>query len=130
MTQDMKKDTILNYIICRLVRNGRTPVRLGAHSSALRGVLRMILLLLMLMTTGATTAWGQTTYKYYAIHNKDKGYLKQVNGAVANDATFRYENSHDANGSSIWVLSSEGYLQQEMYYLNVANDQTLYLFPE
>lgn len=74
--------------------------------------------------------WGQTTYKYYAIHNKDNGYLKQVNGGVAVDKTFRYENSHDGNGSSIWVLSSDGYLQQEMYYLNVANDQTLYLSTE
>ena len=74
--------------------------------------------------------WGQTTYKYYAIHNKDNGYLKQVNGGVAVDNTFRYENSHDGNGFSIWVLSSDGYLQQEMYYLNVANDQTLYLSTE
>lgn len=70
------------------------------------------------------------TYKYYAIHNKDNGYLKQVNGGIAVDKTFRYENSHDGNGSSIWVLSSDGYLQQEMYYLNVANDQTLYLSTE
>ena len=70
------------------------------------------------------------TYKYYAIHNKDNGYLKQVNGAVANDGTFRYEDAHNGNGSSIWVMSSDGYLQQEMYYLNVANDQTLYLSPD
>ena len=88
--------------------------------------MRMLLLLLM-MTSGAGTAWAQT---YYAIHNKDKGYLKQVNGAVANDGTFRYEDAHNGNGSSIWVMSSDGYLQQEMYYLNVANDQTLYLSPE
>ncbi|GJG37794.1 hypothetical protein PRLR5107_30640 [Prevotella lacticifex] len=74
--------------------------------------------------------WGQVTYQYYAIHNKDNGYLKQVNGGIAVDKTFRYENSHDGNGSSIWVLSSDGYLQQEMYYLNVANDQTLYLSTE
>ncbi len=67
---------------------------------------------------------------YYAIHNKDKGYLKQAKGAVANDATFRHEDAHSDNGSSIWVMSSDGYLQQEMYYLNVANGQTLYLSPE
>ena len=67
------------------------------------------------------------TYTYYAIHNKDKGYLKQAKGAVANDATFRSGHIHDDNGYSIWVLSSSGYLQQEMYYLNVANGQTLYL---
>ena len=70
------------------------------------------------------------TYQYYAIHNKDKGYLKQAKGVVANDNTFRHEDSHNDNGSSIWVLSSDGYLQQEMYYLNVANDQTLYLSPD
>lgn len=66
---------------------------------------------------------------YYAIHNKDKGYLKQAKGAVANDATFRSGHIHDDNGYSIWVLS-DGYLQQEMYYLNVANDATLYLSTE
>jgi len=86
--------------------------------------------MLLLLTLGSGNVWGQVTYQYYAIHNKDNGYLKQVNGAVAVDKTFRYENSHDANGSSIWVLSSDGYLQQEMYYLNVANDQTLYLSTE
>ncbi len=73
---------------------------------------------------------AQTTYTYYAIHNKDKGYLKQAKGVVANENTFRYENSHNDNGSSIWVRSSDGYLQQEMYYLNVANDATLYLSTE
>ena len=91
--------------------------------------LRTLCLLFLMVVLGNGMAWGQT-YKYYAIHNKDNGYLKQVNGAVAVDKTFRYENSHDANGFSIWVLSSDGYLQQEMYYLNVANDQTLYLSTE
>ena len=92
--------------------------------------LQTLCLLLLMVVIGGGNVWGQTTYQYYAIHNKDNGYLKQVNGAVAVDKTFRYENSHDANGSSIWVLSSDGYLQQEMYYLNVANDQTLYLSTE
>ena len=92
--------------------------------------LRLVMSILLLLIVGIGNVWGQTTYKYYAIHNKDNGYLKQVNGAVAVDKTFRYENSHDGNGSSIWVLSSDGYLQQEMYYLNVANDQTLYLSTE
>lgn len=91
--------------------------------------LRTLCLLLLMVVLGGGNVWGQT-YKYYAIHNKDNGYLKQVNGGIAVDKTFRYENSHDGNGSSIWVLSSEGYLQQEMYYLNVANDQTLYLSTE
>jgi len=92
--------------------------------------LRLVVSMLLLLTVGSGNVWGQVTYQYYAIHNKDKGYLKQVNGNVAIDNTFRYENSHDGNGSSIWVLSSDGYLQQEMYYLNVANDQTLYLSTE
>ena len=66
------------------------------------------------------------TYTYYALHNKDKGYLKQYKGIVGNDATFRHL-THDDNGSSMWVYSSDGYLQQEMYYLNVLNGQTLVL---
>ena len=93
-------------------------------------ILRLVVSMLLLLIVGTGNVWGQVTYQYYAIHNKDNGYLKQVNGAVAVDKTFRYENSHDANGFSIWVLSSDGYLQQEMYYLNVANDQTLYLSTE
>lgn len=92
--------------------------------------LRTLCLLLLMVVFGGGNVWGQTTYQYYAIHNKDNGYLKQANGGIAVDKTFRYENSHDGNGSSIWVLSSDGYLQQEMYYLNVANDQTLYLSTE
>ncbi|WP_176780557.1 ZmpA/ZmpB/ZmpC family metallo-endopeptidase-related protein [Prevotella sp. tc2-28] len=91
---------------------------------------RLVVSMLLMLTLGSGSVWGQVTYQYYAIHNKDNGYLKQVNGGVAVDKTFRYENSHDGNGSSIWVLSSDGYLQQEMYYLNVANDQTLYLSTE
>ena len=71
MTHDMKKDTILNYMIRRLIRNGRTRVRLGAHFSSLKGVLRTMLLLLLLMTAGASTAWGQN-YKYIFVNNKGK----------------------------------------------------------
>lgn len=68
-----------------------------------------------------------TTYTYYALHCNNKGYLKQYKGIVGNDGTFRYENAYDDNGSSMWVYSSDGYLQQEMYYLNVLNGQTLVL---
>ena len=100
----------------------------GYASSVTR--LRLTISILLMLTLGSGSVWGQVTYQYYAIHNKDNGYLKQVNGGIAVDKTFRYENSHDGNGSSIWVLSSDGYLQQEMYYLNVANDQTLYLSTE
>ena len=64
--QDTKKDMIINDMIWRLIRKGRTGVRLGAHSSAPRGVLKTMLLLVML-TLGAVTAWGQTDYSgvYY-----------------------------------------------------------------
>ncbi|MBP3287408.1 MAG: hypothetical protein J6M15_10815 [Prevotella sp.] len=89
--------------------------------------LHTLLLLLLMVVLGSGMAWGQATYTYYAFHNKDKGYMKQCKGIVFNDNTFRYENAYDGNGSSIWILSSDGYLQQEMYYLNVANDKTLYL---
>lgn len=66
-------------------------------------------------------------YTYYAFHIDGTGYLKQANGVVANDGTFRHEDPYNGNGSSIWVLSSDGYLQQEMYYLNVINGKTLCL---
>jgi hypothetical protein len=87
---------------------------------------RYVMVVLMLVM-GVGEMWGQTTYTYYALHNKDKGYFKQYKGIVGNDGTFRYDNIHADNGSSIWVYSSDGYLQQEMYYLNVANGKTLYL---
>ena len=89
--------------------------------------LHTLILMLLMLVLGSEMAWGQATYTYYAFHNKDKGYMKQCKGIVFNDNTFRYENAYDGNGSSIWILSSDGYLQQEMYYLNVANDKTLYL---
>jgi len=57
MTQDMKKDMILQNIAIQLIRNGRTPVRTGAYSSSLTRVLKTMLLLLML-ALGAGTAWG------------------------------------------------------------------------
>ncbi len=72
MTQDMKKDMILKNIAKRLVRNGRTPVRIGAYSSSLKGVLRAILLLLTL-SLGAGTAWGQSytvESGFYYLENK------------------------------------------------------------
>lgn len=88
--------------------------------------IRKLMVLAVLLIT-SLTAGAQTTYNYYALHVNSKGYMKQCKGKVYNDGTFRYENAYDGNGSSIWIYSSDGYLQQEMYYLNVANDQTLYL---
>lgn len=74
----MTKDTILQNIAKRLVRNGCTPVCFGAHSSSLRGALKTMLLLLL--TLGTTTVWGQTPKVsdgiYYIRNNAtNKGYL-------------------------------------------------------
>ena len=110
----------------------RTVPAVGTHSTnywygQYQLLVRFLVLALFLLLLAPLTAWGQTTYTYYALHNKDKGYLKQYKGIVGNDGTFRYENAYDDNGSSMWVYSSDGYLQQEMYYLNVLNGQTLVL---
>ena len=70
------------------------------------------------------------SYQYVALHASAKGYLKRHNdnGILANDATFRYGNSFENNnGSSIWVLSSDGHLTSDYYYLNVSNERKLYL---
>lgn len=67
--------------------------------------------------------------KYIAIHKKGVGYLKinSANVALSNDGNFRYGNAFDDNGNSIWVLTEEGYLKNQYYYLNVTNSNTLYL---
>lgn len=65
---------------------------------------------------------------YYVLHNTSKGYLK-VGGAnvtFSTDGTFQSGNLFD-KGNSIWYITSDGYLQNEYFYLNVANNQTLYL---
>ena len=65
---------------------------------------------------------------YYVLHNSSKGYLK-VGGAnvtFSTDETFQSGNLFD-KGNSIWYLTSDGYLQNEYFYLNVANNKTLYL---
>ena len=62
MTQDMKKDTILHTIAKQLVRNWCTRVLSAAHSSSLRGALKTMLLLFLMMTgRGVNSAWGQIT---------------------------------------------------------------------
>ena len=65
---------------------------------------------------------------YYVIHQSGTGYLK-VSGAgvnLGNDGTFQSGNLFD-KGNCIWCRTSEGYLQNEYFYLNVANNKTLYL---
>ena len=117
MTQDMHNNMKRNNEITARARRdyGSCPTRL-----------RLVMTLLLVLLWGISEMWGQTTYTYYALHCNGKGYLKQYKGIVGNDATFRHL-THDDNGSSMWVYSSDGYLQQEMYYLNVLNGQTLVL---
>lgn len=85
------------------------------------------LALVAVMMMASLSAVAQTTYQYYCLHVNNKGYMKQYKGIIGNENSFRYDNIHADNGSSIWVYSSDGYLQQEMYYLNVLNNQTLVL---
>ena len=120
MIQDMHNNmTRNNEITARASRdNGSCPTRL-----------RLVITLLLVLVLGVSEAWAQTTYQYYCLHVNNVGYMRQMKGIVNNDGTFRYENAYDGNGFSIWVYSSDGYLQNEMYYLNVANEKTLYLSP-
>ena len=66
---------------------------------------------------------------YVALHQNGTGYLKVKTADVTldNDATFRDKDIYSSDGYSIWVRTSDGYLQNGPYYLNVANGQTLYL---
>ena len=82
---------------------------------------------------GNYSGTAQATYiaatpGYYALHQNGKGYLK-VSGAgvnLGNDGTFQSGNLFD-NGNCIWYMTPQGYLQNEYFYLNVANNKTLYL---
>ncbi len=71
-------------------------------------------------------------YQYVAIHQNGTGFLKVTNSNVDiyNENTFRYADAFDNNGNSIWVLTEEGYLKNQYYYLNVTNNNTLYLSVE
>ena len=79
-------------------------------------------------TGTAQAQYAPFTPGYYAIHASAKGYLKRKgeNVTLDNETTFRYGNSFDGNGCSIWALTSEGYLQSDFFYLNVANNTALY----
>lgn len=63
--------------------------------------------------------------QYIAIHKQNVGYLRinSDNISLSNDGTFRYDNAFDNNGASVWVLTQEGYLKNQYYYLNVAGTQ-------
>ncbi len=114
-----------------LVRRERTFSPSGANSQYVGDVLRFlrcaVCVLLLMM---GVNVWGEDDPKYYALHQNGKGYLR-VNGegsvSLSNDGTFRYGNIFDNNGSSLWVFTSEGYLKNNYFYLNVANNSTLYL---
>ena len=72
MTQDMKKVTLLHTMTKLLVRNRRTQVRLAAHSSALTGGLRTILLVMMVVGIGEMSGQTYYVFKYdghYVAHN-------------------------------------------------------------
>ena len=74
------------------------------------------------------TFTSKITPGYYVLHQSGTGYLK-VSGAgvnLGNDATFQSGNLFD-KGNCIWYVTSDGYVQNEYFYLNVANNQTLYL---
>ena len=66
--------------------------------------------------------------QYYILHQNGTGYLKvnSANVTLSNENTLRYTNIYN-NGSSIWVLTTAGYLLNGYYYLNVVNGKTLVL---
>ena len=79
-------------------------------------------------TGSAQASYFAITPGYYVIHQNGTGYLK-VSGAgvnLGNDGTFQSGNLFD-KGNCIWYITPEGYLQNEYFYLNVANNKTLYL---
>lgn len=79
-------------------------------------------------TGTAKALYVPVTPGYYALHQNGKGYLK-VSGAgvnLGNDGTFQSGNLFD-KGNCIWYMTPQGYLQNEYFYLNVANNKTLYL---
>ena len=76
----------------------------------------------------AQATYVAATPGYYVLHQNGKGYLK-VSGAgvnLGNDGTFQSGNLFD-KGNCIWYMTPEGYLQNEYFYLNAANNKTLYL---
>ena len=76
----------------------------------------------------AQATYVAATPGYYVLHQNGKGYLK-VSGAgvnLENDGTFQSGNLFD-KGNCIWYMTPEGYLQNEYFYLNAANNNTLYL---
>ena len=66
----------------------------------------------------------------YVLHNSSltNGYLsvKGANVTLDGNSGLQYANLYD-KGNAFWVITKEGYLQNNVYYLNVANNQTLYL---
>ena len=125
MTQDMTKDTILQNIAKRLVRNGRTQVRLGADWESAWGALKTMLLLLML-TLGATTAWGQTGPVEITTDENENGiiddsekklYLIQTNAFQSFYIAPHYKNN-------AWTITTNNILGDYMlwYFLNAGTN--------
>ena len=79
--------------------------------------------------SGSTTFSIAPAYTYYALHQNGSGYLR-VNGGdvtLSNHANCYFNNIFNNEGNSIWVLSEDGYLKNEYFYLNVINNATLCL---
>ena len=81
------------------------------------------------VSTASVTIGNSYTAGYYALHLNGTGYLRvqSSDAALNNDGGFKVGNVFSNDGSSIWIITAEGYLQNDYYYLNVANNRTLYL---
>ena len=124
-----KDNTYQAILLSRPVRPFRTKFGLSLRPSFAipSRLLRYTFALLLLLVVGVNAAWGDG---YYALHQNGKGYLRvsgEKNANLTNDGNFRYGNIFDDNGSSLWVITSDGYLKNNYFYLNVANNSTLYL---
>ena len=148
MTQDMTKDMILHTMTKKLVRNWRTRVLSAAHSSSLTGALtqgrhlcadeitarpsrdygssvtrlRLVVTMLLLLTLGSGSVWGQTTPEtesglngdgyYYITSNGDNSYYLCPAGAlyVTYDVGQPYltTNTTGQVNGSLWIIQFIG----------------------
>ena len=142
MTQDMTKDTILQNIAKRLVCNGRTQVRLGADWESAWGALKTMLLLLML-TLGATTAWGQTGPVEITTDENGNGtidesekilYMIQTNGFQSFymapktiSGTLRIMTNNILGDYMLWYFLDAGTVSGTQYYYIVSYTENKYI---
>ena len=150
MTQDMTKDMILHTMTKKLVRNWRTRVLSAAHSSSLTGALtqrqdlcadeitarpsrdygscptrlRLIVTMLLLLTLGSSSVWGQTAPEtvsgwngdgyYYIINNNTTYYLKPATTYYQNNTSmpFLTTNTTGQVPGSLWIIKTNGDYKQ------------------